>query len=58
MTVPEGTLAVGVPARVVGELGGSALTWVQTNPGTYRELARRHAASVRPVSPRQQGAPA
>jgi carbonic anhydrase/acetyltransferase-like protein (isoleucine patch superfamily) len=58
MTVPEGTLAVGIPARVVGELGGSALTWVQTNPETYRELARRHAASVRRVSPRQEDAPA
>jgi len=49
MTVPDGMLAVGVPARVAGELTGSALQWVQTNPETYRELARRHAAGVVPV---------
>src|SRR5262245_62925820 len=41
MTVPDGMLAVGVPARVAGELTGSALQWVQTNPETYGELARR-----------------
>ena len=49
MTVPDGMLAVGVPARVAGELIGSALRWVQTNPETYRELARRHAAGTVPV---------
>jgi carbonic anhydrase/acetyltransferase-like protein (isoleucine patch superfamily) len=63
MTVPDGMLAVGVPARVVGELGGSALNWVKTNPETYRELARRHAAGGREIpphqiSPRQEDAPA
>ncbi len=49
MSVPDGMLAVGVPARIAGEVTGSALRWVQTNPATYRELARRHAAGVRPV---------
>jgi len=49
MTIPGGMLAVGVPARIGGEVTGGARRWVETNPETYRELARRHAASVRPV---------
>jgi carbonic anhydrase/acetyltransferase-like protein (isoleucine patch superfamily) len=49
LVVPDGKLAVGVPARVAGEVRGGALEWVQTNPEVYRELARRHAAGVRPV---------
>jgi carbonic anhydrase/acetyltransferase-like protein (isoleucine patch superfamily) len=47
--VPDGMLAVGIPARVTGEVRGSALRWVENNPAVYRELARRHAAGVRPV---------
>ena len=50
LVVPDGMLAVGVPARVAGEVRGGALKWVQTNPEVYRELARRHAAGARPVS--------
>jgi carbonic anhydrase/acetyltransferase-like protein (isoleucine patch superfamily) len=50
LVVPDGMLAVGVPARVAGEVRGGALEWVQTNPEVYRKLARRHAAGVRPVS--------
>jgi carbonic anhydrase/acetyltransferase-like protein (isoleucine patch superfamily) len=50
MEVPGGTLAAGVPARVVGELTPGAKRWVETNPETYRALARRHAAGVRPVA--------
>ena len=50
LAVPDGMLAVGVPARVAGEVRGGALRWVQTNPEVYRELARRHAAGARPVS--------
>jgi carbonic anhydrase/acetyltransferase-like protein (isoleucine patch superfamily) len=49
LEVPDGMLAVGVPARVAGEVRGGALNWVQTNPEIYRELARRHAAGVRPA---------
>jgi carbonic anhydrase/acetyltransferase-like protein (isoleucine patch superfamily) len=49
MEIPEGMLAAGVPARVVGELTPGAKRWVDTNPAVYRALARRHAASVRPV---------
>ena len=45
--VPDGMLAVGIPAKVTGEVRGSALRWVENNPAVYRELARRHAASVR-----------
>jgi carbonic anhydrase/acetyltransferase-like protein (isoleucine patch superfamily) len=50
MTVPGGMLAVGVPARLAGELAGGALHWVRTNPEAYRDLARRHAAGVRRVA--------
>jgi carbonic anhydrase/acetyltransferase-like protein (isoleucine patch superfamily) len=49
LAVPDGMLAVGVPARVAGEVRGGALKWLQTNPEVYRELARRHAAGVRPA---------
>ena len=49
MAVPDGMLAVGTPARIAGEVAGGALRWVQENPALYRELARRHAASVRPA---------
>jgi carbonic anhydrase/acetyltransferase-like protein (isoleucine patch superfamily) len=49
MVIPDGMLAVGVPARVAGEIRGAAKQWVETNPGTYQALARRHAAGVRPV---------
>ena len=49
MVIGDGLLAAGVPARIVGELTAGARQWVQTNPELYRELARRHAASARPV---------
>ena len=51
MTVPDGMLAVGVPARIAGPVRGSAKAWVETNPAVYRDLARRHAAGIRPVIP-------
>ena len=49
MAIPDGMLAVGVPARLAGEVRGGAKGWVDTNPQVYRDLARRHAAGVRPV---------
>jgi carbonic anhydrase/acetyltransferase-like protein (isoleucine patch superfamily) len=49
MVIPDGMIAVGVPARVAGEVKGRAKEWVDTNPSVYRELARRHAAGARPV---------
>jgi carbonic anhydrase/acetyltransferase-like protein (isoleucine patch superfamily) len=50
MIIPDGMLAVGVPAKVVGEVTGGARFWVENNPGVYRDLARRHAATARPVA--------
>jgi carbonic anhydrase/acetyltransferase-like protein (isoleucine patch superfamily) len=50
MVIPDGMLAVGVPARVVGEVSGGAKQWVEMNPALYRDLARRHAASAGPVT--------
>jgi carbonic anhydrase/acetyltransferase-like protein (isoleucine patch superfamily) len=50
MVVPDGMLVAGVPARVVGEVAGRAREWVETNPSVYRDLARRHVASARPVT--------
>jgi len=49
MRIEDGMLAVGTPARVTGPVSGSALQWVDGNPEIYRELARRHAAGVRPL---------
>jgi carbonic anhydrase/acetyltransferase-like protein (isoleucine patch superfamily) len=50
MVIDGGMLAAGVPARVIGELTTGARQWVEMNPALYRELARRHAASVRLVT--------
>jgi carbonic anhydrase/acetyltransferase-like protein (isoleucine patch superfamily) len=50
MVIPGGMLAAGVPARVISELTAGARQWVEMNPALYRELARRHAASARPVT--------
>src|SRR6516164_7281685 len=50
MTIPGGMLAAGVPARIIREISGGARQWVDTNPETYRELARRHAAHTRPIA--------
>src|SRR5580698_8156171 len=49
MAIPDGMLAVGVPARLAGEVRGGAKGWVDSNPQVYRDLARRHASGVRPV---------
>jgi len=49
MVVPDGMIAVGVPARVAGEVKGRAKEWVDTNPEIYRTLARRHATGLRPA---------
>ena len=55
MIIGDGMLAAGVPARIVGEVTAGAKQWVETNPSLYRELARRHAAGVRPVPESQVG---
>jgi carbonic anhydrase/acetyltransferase-like protein (isoleucine patch superfamily) len=55
MIIGDGMLAAGVPARIVGEVTAGAKQWVETNPGLYRELARRHADGVRPVPEPQTG---
>jgi carbonic anhydrase/acetyltransferase-like protein (isoleucine patch superfamily) len=49
MAIADGMLAVGVPARIMGELTPGAKRWVETNPSVYRDLTRRHAAGIRPV---------
>jgi carbonic anhydrase/acetyltransferase-like protein (isoleucine patch superfamily) len=49
MEIPDGMLAGGVPARILGKLTPGAKMWVDTNPAVYQDLARRHAAGIRPV---------
>jgi carbonic anhydrase/acetyltransferase-like protein (isoleucine patch superfamily) len=55
MSIPDGMLAAGVPARIVGEVSGGAERWVRTNPQIYQDLARRHAAGVQPVAAPRPG---
>lgn len=57
MIIGDDQLAVGVPARLAGEVSGGAKRWVDTNPEAYRALARRHAAGVRPVTGRAAPGP-
>lgn len=48
--VPEGMLAVGVPARVRGSIAGTpAESWVRANPAAYQVLAQRHRSGVAPA---------
>ena len=50
--IPDEVLAAGSPAEVKRPIAGTpAEFWVQTNPGAYAALARRHAAGVRPIAP-------
>src|SRR4029077_7803041 len=48
MAIPDGMLAAGVPARIVGEGSGGGRQWVENTPEISRDLARRHAAGVSP----------
>jgi carbonic anhydrase/acetyltransferase-like protein (isoleucine patch superfamily) len=50
MVIPDGLVAMGIPARVAGDVAGQARLWVETKPAVYRELARRHAAGACPVT--------
>jgi carbonic anhydrase/acetyltransferase-like protein (isoleucine patch superfamily) len=50
MVIPDGMIAMGVPAKVAGEVAGRAKLWVDTNPAVYHDLARQHAATARPVA--------
>jgi carbonic anhydrase/acetyltransferase-like protein (isoleucine patch superfamily) len=48
--IPEGMLAVGVPAKIKGPLAGTAAErWVQINPSGYQALAQRHRVGVTPA---------
>jgi carbonic anhydrase/acetyltransferase-like protein (isoleucine patch superfamily) len=53
--VPDEQLVLDTVARVKGPLTQSARWWVESNPGIYQELARRHSASVTPVVPVHEG---
>ena len=45
---PE-TVFRGSAGKSAGPLSAGARTWVDTNPTAYQELARRHAAGVKPA---------
>src|SRR5260370_3609773 len=48
--IPDGTLALGAPAKVRGPLAGTpAQHWVHANPEGYHALAQRHQPSVKPA---------
>ncbi len=48
--IPDGVLAAGSPAQVKKPIEGTgAAFWVETNAPYYADLARRHAASIKPV---------
>jgi carbonic anhydrase/acetyltransferase-like protein (isoleucine patch superfamily) len=45
--IPAGHLAVGVPARVAKELGGSSKAWVAQAAPAYDELRRRYQKDLK-----------
>ena len=48
--IPDGTLAMGTPAKVRGPLEGTpAERWVRVNPTAYQALAQRHKVGIEPV---------
>jgi carbonic anhydrase/acetyltransferase-like protein (isoleucine patch superfamily) len=47
--VESGTLFRGSAGATQGPLSESAQFWVDNNPAAYQDLARRHAAGVRPA---------
>ena len=47
--VEPGTLFRGTAGKPAGPLSTGAQFWIDTNPGAYQELARRHASGVEPV---------
>jgi carbonic anhydrase/acetyltransferase-like protein (isoleucine patch superfamily) len=49
MVIPDGMQAMGVPARITGEVTGGSKQRVEGNGAVYRNLARRYAATARPV---------
>ncbi|WP_435747618.1 gamma carbonic anhydrase family protein [Nocardioides sp. SYSU DS0663] len=50
--LPPGVVATGTPCKAVKPIEGtSSQIWVDTNAGYYAELAQRHAATARPVTP-------
>ena len=45
--IPDGVLAIGTPARVMGPIEGtSAELWIDANPAIYQELAQRYLAGL------------
>jgi carbonic anhydrase/acetyltransferase-like protein (isoleucine patch superfamily) len=49
-TIPDGVLAIGTPARVMGPIEGtSAEFWVAANPSVYQDLAQRYLAGFGPA---------
>ena len=51
MIVPPRTLVAGIPARIVRELSDTELAWKVEGTDSYKALARRSFASMRPTAP-------
>ncbi|MGH3438596.1 MAG: gamma carbonic anhydrase family protein [Sciscionella sp.] len=47
--VPPEMVAIGAPAKKFLPLTEGAKWWVDNNPATYQDLARRHRAGARPI---------
>lgn len=46
-TVPDGVLAIGTPARVLGPIEDyDAEAWINGNPGIYQDLAQRYRTGL------------
>ena len=47
--IPDGQLVLGAVARPAARSPAGRKGWVDTNPGVYQELARRHRAGIAPA---------
>ena len=49
--IPDEVVAAGVPAKIRGPVAGTgAQIWVDSNPGAYKDLARRYVDGLREIT--------
>lgn len=55
--LPPGTLAAGIPAKILRDLTDDEIGWKTTGTGVYQELARRYLGTMTEVDPLTEAEP-